>query len=158
MGNISDVVLEDTRILFRNFKGREGMYNREGDRNFSVILPEPLALQMSRDGWNVKWLKAKQEGDIDQPFIEVKVSYGRRPPKVVLINNLNRTRTPIGEDEIDILDEMYIESVDLIMRPYEWVVNGKAGVKAYLKSLYVTIEDDVLERKFATRFADDENN
>lgn len=33
------ILLEDVRIIFRNFAGREGMYNREGDRNFAVLLP-----------------------------------------------------------------------------------------------------------------------
>ena len=39
--------------------------------------------------------------------------------------------------------------MDLILNPYEWAVNGKTGVKAYLKSIFVTIQEDELERKYA---------
>ena len=56
-----NVLIDDARIIFRNFAGKEGMYNREGDRNFSVILPPDLADQLAKDGWNVKWLKARDD-------------------------------------------------------------------------------------------------
>jgi hypothetical protein len=47
------------------------------------------------------------------------------------------------------LDWVDIINVDLIVRPYAWTVNQKSGVKAYLQSLYVTIEEDPLEIKYS---------
>lgn len=142
-----NVTLENVRIAFRNFSGKEGQYNREGDRNFAVLLDPEIATQMIEDGWNVKQLKPREEGDQPQDYIQVSVSYKGRPPRIVMITS--RGRTPLGEEEVNILDWAEVRNVDLIINPYEWTVSGKSGVKAYLQSLFVTIEEDDLERKYA---------
>lgn len=59
-------------------------------------------------------------------------------------------RTNLDEASVEVLDWADIRVADLIARGYEWSVNGKTGVKAYLQSLFVTIEEDDLERKYAT--------
>lgn len=146
-GNDGNVVMENVRIVFRNFKGKEGMYNREGDRNFAVLLDEKTAKLMADDGWNVKYLKAREEGDEEQAYLQVSVNFKGRPPRIVMITS--RGRTDLGEDECELLDWADIRNVDLIVRPYDWSVNGKTGTKAYLKSLFVTIEEDELELKYA---------
>lgn len=148
MADDKNVVMEDMRIVFRNFAGKEGQYNREGDRNFAVLLDSPTAEAMQNDGWNIKWLKAREEGDEDQAYLSVSVKFGKgRPPRIVMITS--RGRTTLHEDECEILDWADIRTCDLIVRPYEWVVNGKTGVKAYLQSIFVTIEEDALELKYA---------
>jgi hypothetical protein len=141
------VVIENAKIVFRNFKGAEGLYNREGDRNFAVLLDEQTAAAMAADGWNVKTLKAREEGDEPQPYLAVSVSFKGRPPRIVMITS--RGRTELDESMIEMLDWVDIRNVDLIIRPYEWAVSGKTGIKAYLKSLYVTIEEDALELKYS---------
>lgn len=148
--NDGTVLMEDARILFRNFDGKEGMYNREGDRNFCVLLDPGLAQEMEADGWNVKYLKVRddaEEGEEPQAYIQITVGYKGRPPRIVMITS--RGRNDLGEDEIEVLDWVDIRQVDLIFRPYEWEVNGKRGIKAYLKSLFVTVEEDALELKYA---------
>lgn len=144
------VLMEGVRIVFRNFAGKEGQYNREGDRNFAVLLDDRVAEEMARDGWNVKWLKPREdaeEGETPQAYLQVSVNFKGRPPRIVLITS--RGRTNLDEDSIEMLDWADIQNVDLIVRPYEWSVNGKTGIKAYLQSIYVTIEEDALERKYA---------
>ena len=152
MPSDNTVLMEDVRIVFRNFEGKEGQYNKAGDRNFGVILPENVADAMNADGWNVKYLKPRDEdeGDEEQPtpWLPVAVNYDKgRPPKIVLITS--RGRTNLDQDTVEMLDWADITHVDLIVRPYTWNVNGKGGVKAYLQSMYVTIEEDELERKYA---------
>lgn len=141
------VMIEDGRIIFRNFAGKEGQYNREGDRNFCVLLDTPTAILMSEDGWNIKTLKAREEGEPDQAYVQVSVSYKAKPPLVVLITSKGRTTLP--EDMVEALDWVDIAMVDLIINPYEWAVSGKTGIKAYLASIYITIAEDALMLKYA---------
>ena len=140
-------MVEDAPIIFRNFSGKEGQYNREGDRNFAVILPIDIAIQMLADGWNVRYLEPREEGDEPTPYISVSVNYKNRPPRVVLLTST--TRTQLDEESVEVLDWADIQTADLIARGYDWNVNGKTGTKAYLQSLFVTIEEDALERKYS---------
>jgi hypothetical protein len=151
MPNDGTVLMEGVRIVFRNFAGKEGQYNREGDRNFAVLLNDDTANAMAEDGWNIKWLQPREDADEDdtpQAYLQVSVNYSKgRPPTIALITG--RGRTNLDEDSVEMLDWADITNVDLIVRPYAWEVQGKSGVKAYLKSMFVTIEEDELERKYA---------
>jgi hypothetical protein len=141
------VTVENARIIFRNFAGREGQYNREGDRNFAVILDPVVAEQMLADGWNVKYLRPREEDEQPTPYVQVSVSYKGRPPKIVIITSKGRTTLP--EDMVEVVDWVDIATVDLIITPYNWSVRGETGVKAYLKTMYLVIAEDDLDRKYA---------
>lgn len=145
-GRLQPVVLEDRRILFRNFAGEEGRYNAKGKRNFNVLLEDAEAEAMLKDGWNVKYLQPRDEGDAPQPRLEVSVHYGKNPPRIILITSKGKTQ--LDESMVSLLDWADIVTVDMIIRPYEWEVSGKTGVKAYLKALYATIREDELELKY----------
>lgn len=144
--NREEILLENVRIVLRNFAGKEGMYNSEGERGFAVLLDEDLATAMTNDGWNVKMFKPGEDGE-RQAFLPVKVFFGLYPPRINMISG--RGRTPLHESEIEILDWVDIRTVDIVIRPNNWSVNGKTGKKAYLKTLYVTIEEDPLDAKYA---------
>ena len=139
--------VEDARLIFKNFSGREGPMNRAGERNFCVILDPETAAQMVDDGWNVRSLNPKEEGDEPTPYIQVSVGYKIRPPRITLITSAGRTQ--LDESTVDVLDYANMKLVDLIARASYWEVNGKTGIKAYLQTMFVTIEEDDLERKYA---------
>jgi len=140
-------MVENADIIFRNFEGREGPMNTKGQRNFCVFLDPEVALEMIEDDWNVKYLTAREEGEEDRPYIQVSVGYKTRPPRIVLISSTGRTH--LTEENVEILDVVDTSMVDLIARGYDWTVNGKSGTKAYVQSMFVTLEEDALERKYA---------
>lgn len=149
MARENEVTIEDARIAFRNFGGKEDKYNRAGDRNFAILLTQEVAIQLEEAGWNVKQLKARDDDEPTetQPYIQVAVSYKTRPPRIILLTS--RGRNAIEEDQVEMLDYVDIENCDVTLSPYQWVVGEKTGTKAYLKTMYMRIREDPLDIKYA---------
>ena len=139
--------IEDARILFRNFAGQKTQYNAAGNRNFSVELDADTAAALGELGWNVKVLPAREEGDEERFYIQVALGYTIKPPRVTMVTSGGKV--PLTEDMVSVLDAADIQKVDLIARAYHWEVGDKSGTKAYLKTLFVIIDEDDLERKYA---------
>lgn len=144
--------INDARIMFRNFRGEGDKFNREGDRNFVLIIPnEEIADALAKEGWNVKIKDPREEGDTPFMYLPVKVKFNDRGPQVYLITGERHNR--LDENSVAILDDIDILSVNLDIRPYDWEVNGKTGRTAYLQAIEVFQEID----RFAARYAEEEN-
>lgn len=142
--------IDDARIIYRNFSGAASKFNREGDRNFSVVIPnQEIANTLIEEGWNVKIKAARDEGDVPFMHLPVKIKFNDRGPIVYLRSGNNLRK--LDEETVGILDDVDIRSVDLDLRPYDWEVNGKQGRTAYLQSIHVTQEID----RFAARYEED---
>lgn len=148
-GNILEI--EDARIIYRNFAGVGSKFNREGDRNFAVIVPnQDLCDELMDNGWNVKIKPPRDENDEPFMFLPVTVKFNSRGPAAYVASGNAVTR--LNEETIEMLDEIDIASVDMDIRPYDWEVNGKTGRKAYLQAINVTQNID----RFGARYAEDE--
>ena len=149
------VQIDNARIIYRNFAGAPSKFNREGDRNFAVVIDDQdIAEALTEKGWNVKIKPPREEGDEPFMFLPVKVKFNERGPRVYLQNSLGgRNRVTLDEDTVGILDNVDITNVDLDIRPYDWDVQGKTGRTAYLQSICVTQEVD----RFLDRYAEQES-
>lgn len=146
------IQIDDARIIYRNFSGAPSKFNREGDRNFAVVIDdEEIKEALVNDGWNVKVKAPRDDEETPFMYLPVKVKYtDRSGPKVYLVtgNRMNE----LDEESIAILDDIDIAHVDLDVRPYDWEVSGKTGRSAYLQGIKVTQNID----RFAARYAEEE--
>lgn len=145
------VTFRDAEIIYRNFEGRGSTYNKEGDRNFCVVLGDDQAEALEADGWNIKFKKPREDDEDDTGFkyIQIALRFDIRPPLITLITNGGNTRTTVNEDTASVLDFADIAKIDLVFRPYDYDFAGNQGRKAYLKTAYITINEDELQREYA---------
>lgn len=146
----NNIRIEGAKLIYRNFQGKGSQFNKEGNRTFGVLLDDELAKRLIDDGWRVKFRKPREDDpdQYEQPWMEVKVRFEPYPPVVVLINSKGKKK--LDEETVGQIDWSRIIDCDLIIRPYNYpALQGRpAGVSAYLKAMYVTIEEDEFYKKY----------
>lgn len=155
IANNGYLLIDDARIIWPNFEGRAGAYNREGERSFNLLIPnEEVADILMNDkseagvGWNVKIKPPREEGDDPFMFMEVKVKFNGRGPAIWLVTGDRRIQ--LTEETVKCLDKIDIISVDMDIRPYDSNVRGTDYRTAYLDSMEVRQRVD----RFAARAAE----
>lgn len=149
MANVNNINIEGAMIIWKNFSGERDKFN-PGKRGFSVVIDDTvMADELRQEGWNVKD-RPLQEGadDSEQEWtLPVKLNMNRYTQVWLIVGN---HKTLLNEDTVSQLDVVDIVNCDISIRPYEWEMNGRTGITAYVDSMYVTIR----ENKFAEKYAD----
>lgn len=128
--------IDDAKICFRNFAGEPDKYNRAGDRNFALVIPdEETKNALIAEGYNVRTRPPRDPDDEPFMYLPVKIKFNDRGPYAYLVTNGKKVQ--LDEESINCLDKVYILKCDLDIRPYDWDVNGKTGRTAYLQSIRV---------------------
>jgi len=143
-----NLIIKNAVIINRNFEGRaEPPYNPAGSRNFTVRLPEEDAVNLAKYGWNVKIRPSSDPDEGSVGYLSVTVSFGKYPPRIIQVTEKNGklNKVPLNETTVANIDTAEIKDVKLEIRPYNWTGrDGKSGgVKAYLKTMYFTLVEDV---------------
>lgn len=148
---VENIYFENAEIIFKNFSGRETRYNKQGGvRSFSVLIDDPdMAQKLAEDGWNIRLLRPRNEGDMPRHCLDVTINFNFwKKPEIYMICDGHKTR--MDEEDLDILDGADIITSDIVVRPRMWDDGGETRVKAYLQELYITIQ----RSRFAAKYAD----
>jgi hypothetical protein len=148
---IDDLEVENANIkwAFSHFDGREDTFNNEGDHNFTIIIDdEQEARRLMDEGWNIRTMEGREEGDPPEYLLKVKISFRFSAPAIFFLKGERRYRA----DEVDLVDikRATCEQLDVIIQPSPWVHGRDSGISAYVKEMYVKIK----ESRFAERYAD----
>ncbi len=144
-----EAIIRNANICSRNFSGRAGRYNKEGERSFTIILDEEQGENMIADGWNVKKKDGREPGDPPRYYLGVSVSFSnpRYQPTLVMVTSSNKV--VLNEETCGRLDGGQFEKIDISLNGRVWeAADGKTGIKAYLKSGYFTIVEDKLAEEY----------
>jgi hypothetical protein len=142
-------LVDEARITFRNFAGAAGNFNAAGKRNFHLLLPPDVAAALEAEGFNVKYLKPREEGEIPQAHLKINVNMDSNiPPKIFVITSKGRRQ--FTEDMLAMLDWADFAKIDLIFSKYkrDWP-DGRTTVTAYLQTFFGTVREDELELRYA---------
>lgn len=148
------LMIDNSRIVFRNFAGAGTQFNREGDRNFAVVITDSdIADELSNDNWNVKVKPPRNPDDDPFMYLPVKIKFNDRGPSIYL--EANGQIRKLNEETCRILDNIDIADVSMDIRPYDWELSsGKSGRTAYLQSIKVV---QAVDRFAPSRFETEEN-
>ena len=149
-GPRGSLIVDDARIIFRNFAGAQTQFNRAGDRNFALVIDNvDDATKLKDAGWNIKIKPPRDEDDTPLMFLPVKVKFNDRGPNVYLKSGDNFRE--LSEETVDTLDNIEIISCDMDIRAFDWTMpSGMTGRTAYLDAITVHQQID----RFKARYLD----
>lgn len=148
MARAKNIVMENARIIFRNFAGKGDKFNPSGRRTFAAIINPEDAQALADEGWHVKTRAPKEEGEEPLYYLPIRVSFDVSAPAMYIVTR--KKKTLLTDKTVQMLDNAELENVDLVISPYHWTMpNGDSGITAYLKTGYFKIVEDVFYDKYS---------
>lgn len=153
--------VENAVVIWTNFAGKPTAFNPAGGkRTFSLVLNEEVGEILKEEGWNVKFREPKLEGDDTLITTEIVVNMDAvRPPLVKLYTKFKGRgkETDLVGDMVGQLDNIQIENIDVVVRPYNHGRPGLYSVKGYAQEIRVIqAQDGYFDDKYADWGSDDD--
>lgn len=142
------LVIHHARLMFTNFAGQKTQFNREGDRNFAVVLDDIAAAEELKDhGWNIKIREPRTPDEDPLCTLKVNVRFdGRTPPKVWMVKD--NKMTLLTDVNVGELDMSRIIFANIAIRPYHYEQGG-GGISAYLTDIRCHVEPGIFDDEYA---------
>lgn len=150
-GDNNTLIFDNERITFRNFSGRAGKYNDEGERDFCAIISDSdMAQRLADEGWNISIIKPRDEDDETGHVLRVKVTKKARDGKGFtrlpsIYKHKNGNHVKLTDRTVGDLDYDEIVETSFVVRGFMYEP-GK--ISAWLNSMDVVIAED----PFADRY------
>lgn len=150
--------VEEARIGFKNFAGEVGPYNKDGKKDFALMIDnDELLNDLVEQGYNVKYPKPNPEinpeEDTRSPYLMIKVDRQVSPLVIkVDVNGAELSRQRVPNEETGMLDWLSPKTIDLVVRPYDYSDSGftnGTGISAWLNEIVYVVEVSPLEAKYA---------
>lgn len=146
--------IDNARLVFKNFRGEGGKFNKEGDRNFALLITggsvdgrevsaEEMANALMNDlnrfgvGWNVKIKAPREEGDAPFIYLPVKVAFNDRGPQVYVESGASHRK--LYEDKCTVAMEELAELQQEISKKIRGS-KDKVGLLEEMADVYICLE------------------
>lgn len=152
---MAKVTIENAKVRWMYFP------SEDGKRSLNVILSEEQKQLAEELGLNIKYNKARNEGDDIFPSIKLIVSYRFSAPEIWFVRDPKKKPTPLDEEHIDIvlgkLEPSDIDYVDAIFTTCPYDNKGNKGVSAYVQKMWVVAKPNPLASKWEKNWDDPDN-
>lgn len=154
---------EDVRILsggFRNFSRRKDRFGND-KMNFNFEVDSDTAKKLRKDGFNVREISGREDGDDSTQFIKVNVNfdsqYGGPEVEMITKNSAGRNvgKVKLDKDTIAALDDAIIISADIWVNPYKSEPAKYSSL--YLERMEVFVEESVMDAKYSIDSEEDDS-
>lgn len=140
---IEPLKLENVQIFYRNFTGIQTALNRLYRREFGVKIDGRKVESIRKKGWTVNCVETKKKKEW---YIPVTINNFYDPddgyPVISMVLKNTKDVIELSDEDVKILDYVYIDNACIELKGYEWHVNDKHGVKAYLKFAMFTVDPE----------------